>query len=38
MKTSFYRLGTCLFVLAILLCPQAKVLAQRGGFNWAKDG
>jgi len=38
MKTSFYRLGTCLLVLAILLCPQAKVLAQRGGFNWAKDG
>jgi dipeptidyl-peptidase-4 len=38
MKTRFFRPGTTVLACALLLCSAGKVMAQRGGVNWAKDG
>lgn len=38
MKTRFFRPGAAVLACALLLCSAGKVMAQRGGVNWAKDG
>src|ERR1700743_2480079 len=38
MKTRFYHYGVASLTLVFLFGLTAKVSAQRGGINWAKDG